>query len=218
MDLKMKTTHICTFLLAATICSAQKFSTHLSLGLGDNIEQMFPYYEKKDRGRITLSVAEYLELNSKYAIGVEGNISGRLFSFLGGSNLSFYEEISTNTRWLNNNNMPATTLLIIGKYFVLTQNKVKPFIGLGLGTNTYSSRIHINDIAKVSKTSFVFSPKAGFDISRIRVECQAILGGKTPLFDGLDADSNQRVVLTSISSTQIYLNIGYRLFGEYKNK
>ena len=214
----MKSTLLCTIILTATICFAQKFSTLISLGLGGNIEHAFPYYEKKDRGRITLSVAEYLELNNKYTIGIEGNISGRLFSFLGGTNFSFYEDISTNTIWLNYNNMPASTLLIKSQYFVHTQNKFTPFIGFGLGINTCSYRINRNNISKLSQTSFVFNPEAGFDISRVRVECQAIIGGRTPEYDGLDADTNQRVALTSISSTQFCLKVGYRLFGNHKNK
>lgn len=212
----MKTTLLCTLLLAATICSAQKLSTYIDLGLGDNIEHKFPYYEKKDRGRIAVFVAEYLELNNGFSFGVEGGISGRLFSFIGGSGTSNYEDNTTNTRWLNNNNMQAGTLLINGKYSFKTQKKIKPFVGLGWGTTTYFYNLHVNDISRLSQTSIVFSPEAGVDISRFRIECKAIIGGRTPGYDKTDVNTNQQTILTSISSHQLYLKTGYRLFGKLK--
>lgn len=212
----MKIPLLGAFLLAATICSAQKFSTYIGLGLGNNIEHKFSYYEKKDRGRIAVSVAEYLELNNGFSFAVEGSISGRLFSFIGGSGTSNYEDNTTNTLWLNNNNMQVFNLLIKGKYSFRTLRKMKPFIGLGWGTTTYFYNLHVNNISRISQTSIVLSPEAGVDISRFRVSCNAIIGGKTPGYDKVDINTNQRVALTSISSHQLYLKIGYRLFGKLK--
>lgn len=194
---------------------AQKFSTFIGLGIGDNIEKKFPFYSKKERGRVVLTVSEYFQVKESISIGVEGNVSGRLFSVLGGTpGVGDKEETANNTLWKNNNNLSANSLFVKGRYAFVSQNKLKPYVELGLGVNTYYFNLFVNDVTKLKQRQFVVKPEFGFNVARFRLAINAIIGGRTPGYDDVDRNSNTRVVLRNISSHQVYLKTEYRLFGK----
>lgn len=182
------------------------------MGLGGNYEERFSYCDRKDRGRINAYITQYYQIHTSYSIGIEAQTSGRIFSIIGGSPVCDGYNDASNTRYLNQNNLNASSFFIRNRYIFARQEELRLYVDLGLGINTFFTNNPTAGISRLGKSTLALSPEVGLQLSRFQLSCKFILGGKTPGFNGFVAAQNENVVMKSIPVQQLYLSLGFNLF------
>ncbi len=190
---------------------AQKISLGGGLGLGKAYHSPSDEYDNKYGGRIIAFLDLEYRISNRFSIATELSISGRLSTFpiLG---IGDYDQ-ATNTQELIPLNMSANTILAKGYYYWHLDN-LKPFIGLGVGLNTYKYKYPISSVQDVRKQNLAVQPEAGFLIQGVRLSARYIWGGQTPEFSGAD-ELGTTQLLKSITTNALYLTASYQItFGE----
>ena len=163
-------------------------------------------------------ITQFYSPTSRYQVGIQGIISGRLSTLIGaGSGCDMYEA-STNTRTVSSNNLSAGSVLLRNRFLFSPERKNSFYVDLGVGMTIYSYGSITADKGTIRKTSFAVSPQFGMMIRRFDIAAMMILGGRTPAFEGFDTFSNTNISLNSIKSQQVYLTFSYAVFREDKKK
>ena len=158
-------------------------------------------------------ITQFYSVNTKYQIGIQGIISGRLSGMVGaGSGPCEMYEAGSNTRTLSSNNLNAGSVLLRNRLLFSSGRRNSFYLDLGIGMTTYSYGTITADKGTVKKTSFAVSPQAGMMLKRFDIAAMMILGGQTPAFEGFDTFSNTNVSLSSIKSQQFYITFSYAIF------
>jgi opacity protein-like surface antigen len=198
-------------LLPAISFAQKKFSTYIGLGMGGVIENRntIPDCTSKGSLRVGGYISQYYHFNERISIGLQLSGGGEITSTV---KCSKYDAAS-NTVFISGNSLTASSYLLRGRYIVNTKSKIKPYVDLGIGTTTYFYNSIAQDQDRLSKSSFAMSTELGVEVlNKLSISCIGIFGGKTPSYKGYDFFSRQNKVLQSITSHQIYLTVGYRLF------
>ena len=192
---------------------SQNFTTSIGTGLGGKIEDKFPdCSDATSRGRAMGHITQFYSPTSRYQVGIQGIISGRLSTLIGaGSGCDMYEA-STNTRTVSSNNLSAGSVLLRNRFLFSPERKNSFYVDLGVGMTIYSYGSITADKGTIRKTSFAVSPQFGMMIRRFDIAAMMILGGRTPAFEGFDTFSNTNISLNSIKSQQVYLTFSYAVF------
>jgi Outer membrane protein beta-barrel domain len=208
----MKKNLFAFILLLSTTASAQKkFSTYIGLGMGGVIENKNTIQDCTAKGspRVGAFISQYYQLNKKLAIGLQLIAGGDLIP----TGKCTYYVASENTSYIAPNSLGASNILLKGRYKFNADKKINPYIDLGFGVSTYSYGSITQEQGNISKSSFVVSAEIGVEaFNRGTLSIIGIFGGNTPSSSWLDGFSAQKKVLQSISSQQVYLTIGYKLF------
>ena len=206
------------FFLCISFCSlevfSQRFTTTIGAGLGGKLEEKFPdCSDASSRCRVMGHITQFYSLNSRYQLGIQGIISGRLSGMLGaGSGSCDIYEAGSNTRTVSGNNLSAGSLLLHNR-LLFSPGKSKSFyLDVGIGMTTYSYGAITADKGTVRKSRFAVSPQIGMMLKRFDIAAMMILGGQTPAFEGFDTFSNTNVSLSSIKSQQFYITFSYAVF------
>lgn len=189
---------------------AQRLSGYGALGLGSSIEKNVTGCDEQNRSRYIGSLSIYYRATPRISIGVEALNSGALNIF-NKSNCDVTDP-SDNTLRLSPSNLKAGTMLLRTKMLLLSYKEMEPYLGMGIGINTYRYDDPVKDAGNIKKNTVVLSPEFGIDIYKFQFACKLILGGKTPRYYGQDPEQNRKVSLESIKAQQVYLTIGYQLF------
>jgi hypothetical protein len=211
---KMKTNILIILLLLTGTGFAQKITIYIGSSLGGNFEKKFEYdiRPRQQNGYIGANISVNYQLSDQYFICMQAMANERFGSFAGAGRFDEYTTTSTNTIIKNNNNLNTTSLFLRNQYTFPRNKYFQYFVNAGIGMTTYYSNGKIADGGSVHQSSFAMSPEVGFQFSVFRFGCHMILGGKTPAFKGFDSERNSNILMNSISSQQLYLTFGYRLF------
>jgi hypothetical protein len=190
---------------------SQRLSAYGSLGFGSSIEKNIAGCDEQNRTRYIGGFGMYYRINGRISIGAEALGSGPLKIFNHGScNVT---DPSNNSLILSPSNLKAGTMIFRGRMLLLSYKEMEPFIGMGVGLNTYYYSDPVKDAGNIKKAAIVISPEFGIDIYKFQFSCKVIVGGKTPGYSGTDPEQQNRPVsLESIKAQQVYLTIGYQLF------
>ncbi len=191
-------------------CFSQRLSSFVSVGLGTSIEQNIEGCSNQNRSRIVGSMSAYYRVTDRISIGAEAMGSGALNIF--GRTACDIVDPTDNSLKLSHSNLNAGTVLLRSKFQLITYKEMEPYIGVGVGINTYTYPSPVKDVERAKKSSFVFSPEIGVNMYKFQFSCKLILGGKTPAFGKMDTERNQMVTMQSMKAEQVYLTIGYQLF------
>ena len=190
---------------------SQRLSAYGAIGFGSSIEKNIAGCDEQNRTRYIGSMSLYYRINQRISIGGEALGSGPLNIFNHGSCNT--TDPNTNAILLSPSNLKSGTVLLRGKMLLLSYKEMEPYIGMGIGVNTYYYSDPVKDAGRVKKGTMVISPEFGIDIYKFQFACKVIVGGKTPGYSGTDPEQQNRPVsLESIKAQQVYLTIGYQLF------
>jgi hypothetical protein len=189
---------------------SQRLSGYAAMGFGSSIEKNIAGCDEQNRSRYLGSMSVYYRVNGRVSIGAEAIGTGPLNIF----NHSTCEttDPATNTLRLSPSNLKGGAMLLKGKLLLLSYKEMEPYIGMGIGLNTYYYSDPVKEAGRIKKQTVVMSPEFGIDIYKFQFPCKVILGGKTPGYHGTDPEKNRPVSLESIKAQQVYLTIGYQLF------
>lgn len=188
---------------------SQRISTYISGGLGTSLEDNISGYSQQNRSRYIGSAGVYYRLTERFSVGAEAIASGRLDIF--GKSAGSITNPSDNSIQLSPSNLKAGTVLLQGKMILFNYKEMEPYIGMGVGFNTYYYSEPMKDAGQLKKMSAVMSPEFGIKMYKFQFACKLIVGGKTPSFSGVD-ENDRKVTLQSTKANQLYLTIGYQLF------
>ena len=178
---------------------AQSLEVGIGLGLGA------VYNPKADlpgtaKGLVFLEARH--ALSESFSIGLELGSAGNLNPLAG--DLETPEPGGQIT--ISPSLVQSSTYLAKGIYFFPT--KARGYVALGLGLNTFSRFVHLEDIDRIRRRNFAFQPEFGFQIGGFIISYKHLFGGKTP---GLDVTSSQgqttRMVSTNVNFS--LLSFGY---------
>lgn len=189
---------------------SQRLSGYASLGLGTSLEPNIEGCSEQNRARFIGSMSAYFRVNGRISIGAEALGSGPFNVF--GKSACNVDDPGNNTVKLSPSNLKSGTVLLHGRMLLLSYKEMEPYIGMGVGFNTYRYSDPVKDAGSIKKTTFVMSPELGINIYKFQFACKVVLGGKTPKFSGIDPEQNKTVTLQSIKAQQVYLTIGYQIF------
>jgi opacity protein-like surface antigen len=187
---------------------SQRISTYISGGLGISLEDNIAGYSQQNRSRYIGSAGVYYRLTDRFSTGAEAIASGRLDVF-GKSQASITNP--DNSIQLSPSNLKAGTILLVGKMVLFNYKEMEPYIGMGVGFNTFYYSEPVKGAGQLKKTSPVMSPEFGIRMYKFQFACKLIMGGKTPSYSGVDGNE-RKVTLQSTKPNQLYLTIGYQLF------
>jgi hypothetical protein len=208
----MKSILFITLLFTAAIAPAQKkFSINIGVGMGGLLGETSNLpgcSSPKGSPYIAGFISGYYKVTENFSSGVQLLASGELVP----TDKCTQYIPSTNTIIISGNKLPASSILLRNKYKFFSDKKLTPYIDLGLGITTFTYRSITADVRKVKKTSFAVSPELGFEVLRLSFACQAIIWGKTPVFEGYDSFSNMNKSLRATKSMQLYFSVVYRVF------
>ena len=206
----MKTALLLLLSAASLTASAQRLSGYAALGLGSSVEKNITGCDEQNRSRYIGSTSIYWRVNQRISIGAEALGSGAFNVFKKAEcNMT---DGTTNTLYLSPSNLKSSTALLRMKMLLLSYKEMEPYIGMGIGMNTYYYSDPVKDAGRIKKKTVVLSPEVGIDIYKFQFACKVIIGGKTPGYNGTDPEQNRPVSLESIRAQQVYLTIGYQLF------
>jgi len=189
---------------------SQRLSAYGSIGFGSSIEKNIPGCDEQNRTRYVGTMGLYYRVNQRISIGAEALGSGPLNIFNHSS--CDMTDPNNNALILSPSNLKSGTCLLRGKMLLLSYKEMEPYIGMGIGVNTYYYSDPVKDAGRLKKGTVVISPEFGIDIYKFQFACKVIVGGKTPGYNGTDPEQNRPVSLESIKAQQVYLTIGYQLF------
>lgn len=188
---------------------SQRISTYISGGLGISLEDNIAGYSQQNRSRYIGSAGVYYRLTERFSVGAEAITSARLDIF--GKSQASITDPSDNSIQLSPSNLKAGTILLVSKMVLFNYKEMEPYIGMGVGFNTYYYSEPVKGAGQLKKTSAVMSPEFGIKMYKFQFACKLIVGGKTPSYSGVN-ESEQVVTLQRTKPNQLYLAIGYQLF------
>jgi hypothetical protein len=189
--------------------SSQRISAYISGGLGTSLEDNIAGYTQQNRSRYIGSAGVYYRLTERFSTGAEAITSNRLNMF--GKSAGSITNPSDNSIQLSPSNLKAGAVLLVGKMVLFNYKEMEPYIGMGVGFNTYYYPEPVTGAGQLKKTSAVMSPEFGIRMYKFQFACKMIMGGKTPSYNGVN-EHEQAVTLQRTSPNQLYLTIGYQIF------
>ncbi|MGB5820953.1 MAG: hypothetical protein WBG90_15815 [Saonia sp.] len=178
------------FLICSNLYAQNIFSGEIGAGIGPVFggEKLF---RNKLEARGAIFSGIHYKMGEKISIGILGSTSIAL-------DLPFVEtdiqgeEITI----LDSFDVNANTLLFELQYQWIDKN-YKPFISLGVGTNSFVRKLYFDENDKpirAKKSSWAIAPKIGLQIENFNLSMNYLFAGKTPSFNGTDSDGFPRVL------------------------
>lgn len=183
--------------LLSTQGLAQKFSLTPGAGFGKIIGETAEGAAIK--GLVFLQ--GYYHIDAQLAVGFEVGTAGN-FSPVEENEVSNATSITLSPFDTNH-----TILLLKGDY-TFGQGELRPYVSLGLGTNTYFTNVHVGDVNKVKRTNFGVMPEVGLRIAQLGLSAKYILAGDSPEFSGTN-EADQEVTLESERISILYFTLSY---------
>jgi hypothetical protein len=147
----------------------------------------------------------YYNINEELSVGFEASSSNKVTIYNPGG---FDYDEATRTIIYDPTN-PRTKTMMGKLNYGYSIGKLKPYIGLGVGTSTLIKLHPIFSMGDLKRKNLAVQLEFGISLKHFRMSYKFLHSGKTPEFYGVDVN-NTIVILESIKVSSSYLTFVYQ--------
>jgi len=195
------------------LCGSLAFSQRLVLepGLGVGTAHYSVPSDGNSKSRIMLFANVHYAFTGKWSAGISAYTADNFIKSVGGYPFNDEYDAGTRTMTLDPRNITTNSVLATLRYTHAITEEVKVFGEWGTGVTTAVRKYPLTSVPTVKRQALAIQPRVGIVLGKASLSLLYQWGGRTPVFNSVDPDTQDNVRMQSIRTSAIMLSASYRI-------